>query len=159
MVRIAFLAVAQAHQYLHWLPAALELSKRRGVRVHVLCPSWAGLRFIRKYDRKRRLRLIWTPVQREKIGLFDLPRRRIFHQKYDWLLRRYRVVVTTETTSTRLRRDPKFRAKLIRIRHGAGDTATRVDDERLRDFDLSLVGFSDGELDKLLARPLYYYHV
>jgi len=29
---------------------------------------------------------------------------------------------------------------LIRIRHGVGDAATRVDDQRIRDFDLSLVG-------------------
>ena len=144
MLKVGFLALAQAHQHLHWLPAALELSRRPGVRVDVLCPSRAGLRFIRGFDPERRLRLVWLPSQWDD-GLFDLPSRKRVHTLYRWLFRRYPVLVTTESTSARLRDDPKFRSILIRIRHGVGDTATRVDDERLNQFDLSLVG---GEKDK-----------
>ena len=55
------------------------------------------------------------------------------------------MLVTAESTSVRLRDDPRFNSKLIRIRHGVGDAATRLDDERIRAFDLSLVG---GEKDK-----------
>jgi len=64
---------------------------------------------------------------------------------YGWLFRRYPVLVTTETTSARLMLSPKFRSALVRIRHGAGDTATRIDDRRIRLFDLNLVG---GEKDR-----------
>ena len=143
-MKIGFLALAQAHQHLHWLPAALELARRPGVRVHVLCPSRAGLKFIRGFDPERRLRLIWTPAQ-VRDGLFDLPPRKRVQRFYRWLFRRYPVLVTTESTSVRLRDDPKFQSALIRIRHGVGDAATRVDDTRLDRFDLSLVG---GEKDK-----------
>ena len=144
MNTIAFLALAQAHQHLHWLPAALELSRRPGVRVDVLCPSRAGLKFIRGFDPKRRLNLVWIPAQWSD-GLFDLPSRKRVHTLYRWLFRRYPVLVTTESTSARLRDDPKFHSSLIRIRHGVGDTATRVDDTRLDQFNLSLVG---GNKDK-----------
>ena len=143
-VKIGFLALAQAHQHLHWLPAALELAGRPGVRVDVLCPSRAGLRFIRSYDPERRLRLVWTPAD-WRDGLFDLPPRKRVQRMYGWLYRRYPILVTTESTSARLREDPKFRSALIRIRHGVGDAATRLDDRRLDKFDLSLVG---GEKDK-----------
>ena len=143
-MKIGFLALAQAHQHLHWIPAALELASRPGIEVHVLCPSRAGLKFIRSFDPERRLRLIWTPVAWHD-GLFDLPPRKWVQFAYGWLFRRYPLLVTTETTSVRLRDNPKFRSKLIRIRHGAGDAATRVDDSRLGQFDLSLVG---GEKDK-----------
>lgn len=142
-VKIGFLALAQAHQHMHWLPAALELA-RQGVRVDVLCPSRAGLRFIRSFDPEGRLRLIWTPFP-WRDGLFHLPPRRRVLQLYRWLFRRYPILVTTESTSARLRKDPRFRSALIRIRHGVGDAATRVDDTRLDQFDLSLVG---GEKDK-----------
>lgn len=144
MTRIGFLALAQAHQHLHWLPAALELARRDGVAVDVLCPSRAGLAFIRSFDPERRLRLMWIPAQ-WRDGLFDLPPRKRVQILYRWLFRRYPVLVTTESTSARLRDDPKFRSALIRIRHGVGDTATRIDDTRLDQFDLSLVG---GDKDK-----------
>ena len=144
LVKVGFLALAQAHQHLHWLPAALELARRPGVKVDVLCPSRAGLGFIRSFDPKRSLRLIWTPAS-WRDGLFELPPRKRVHKRYGWLFRRYPILVTTESTSVRLRRDPRFKSKLIRIRHGVGDAATRIDDQRIRHFDLSLVG---GEKDK-----------
>src|ERR1700741_1308515 len=144
MTKIRFLGLAQAHRPPPWLPAALELAGRPGVSVDVLCPSRAGLKFIRSFDPERRLKLIWLPAQ-WRAGLFDLPSRKRVHTLYRWLFRRYPVLVTTESTSARLREDPKFHSALIRIRHGVGDTATRVDDTRLDQFDLSLVG---GDKDK-----------
>lgn len=151
-MKIGFLALAQAHQHLHWLPAALELARRPGVRVDVLCPSRAGLHFIRSFDPERRLRLMWIPAQLSD-GLFDLPSRKRVQTIYRWLFRRYPVLVTTESTSARLREDPKFHSALIRIRHGVGDTATRVDDTRLDQFDLSLVG-GDKDKRRLIAAGL-----
>lgn len=144
VMRIGFLALSQAHQHLHWIPAALELAGRPGVRVDVLCPSRAAIRFIRSYDPDRRLRMIWTPASFTD-GLFVLPPRKRVQKYYGWLFRRYPVLVTTESTSVRLRDDPKLRSALVRIRHGVGDAATRLDDERVKQFDLSLVG---GEKDK-----------
>jgi hypothetical protein len=114
------------------------------VRVDVLCPSRSGLRLIRRYDPSGSLRLIWTPSSL-KDGLFDVPPRRLTQWLYWWLYARYPVLVTTETTSTRLRRFPGFRSKLVRIRHGAGDAATRLDDPRIAQFDLTLVA---GDKDK-----------
>jgi hypothetical protein len=86
MNTIAFLALAQAHQHLHWLPAALELSRRPGVRVDVLCPSRAGLKFIRGFDPKRRLNLFGFRHS-GRDGLFDLPSRKRVHTLYRWLFR------------------------------------------------------------------------
>ena len=126
------------------MPAALELAKRPGVRVDVLCPSRANLRFIKSYDPEGLLRPVWIPAQ-IRDGLFNLPSRKLVHALYGWLIRRYPVLVTTETTSIVLKDDPKFKSLLVRIRHGAGDAATRIDDDRVRKFDLSLVG---GEKDK-----------
>ena len=110
----------------------------------MLCPSRANIRLIQSYDPTRSLRTIWLPAQL-KDGLFDVPSRKRVQKRYAWLFRRYPALVTTETTSTRLKDDPRFRALLIRIRHGVGDAATRLDDERVKRFDLSLVG---GHKDK-----------
>lgn len=151
-MRIGFLALSQAHQHLHWIPVALELARKPGIRVDVLCPSRAGIRFIRRYDPDRRLRPIWTPAGFAD-DLFELPPRKRVQRLYGWLFRRYRLLVTTESTSARLRDDPGFRAAMVRIRHGVGDTATRIDDQRLRDFDLSLVG-GDKDKRRLLAAGL-----
>lgn len=143
-MRIGFLALTQAHQYLHWIPAALELARQPGIRVDVLSPSRAAIRFIRRFDPDRLLRMVWTPASVAD-GLFSLPPRKRVQVLYGWLFRRYPVLVTTESTSARLRDDPRFRSALVRIRHGVGDAATRVDDGRVKHFDLSLVG---GEKDK-----------
>lgn len=143
-MRIGFLALSQAHQHLHWIPAALELARQPDLRVDVLCPSRAAIRFIRSYDLERRLRILWTPASLSD-GLFALPPRKRVQVLYGWLFRRYPILVTTESTSARLREDPRFHSMLVRIRHGVGDAATRLDDERVKQFDLSLVG---GEKDR-----------
>ena len=105
MIKIGFLALAQAHQHLHWLPSALELARRPGVRVDVLCPSRAGLDFIRTFDPEKRLRLIWIPAQ-WRDGLFDLPPRKRVQMLYRWLFRRYPVLITTEFDQRAAARGP-----------------------------------------------------
>lgn len=122
MIKIGFIAVSQAHQFLHWIPAALELSRREGVRVEVLSGSRACLDFVRGYDRDGLLNLVHlrTPSFRRD-GLFSPPPRWLtlyFH----W--RRFQhndLIVTTESTSVLLKRRTPFNKPMVRLRHGAGD--------------------------------------
>ena len=48
--KILFLAISQAHQFLHWLPAALRLAREPGTSVTVASASPAALDFLRSYD-------------------------------------------------------------------------------------------------------------
>lgn len=121
-IRIGFLAISQAHQYLHWLPAALRLAREPGVEVTVLGTTDAGLDYIRSYDPQRLLRLdkLWVPWSRAD-GLFiPPPRRQALLINYA-RIRRFPILVTTENTSAILRRLPGFRSRLVLIKHGAGD--------------------------------------
>ena len=98
---IAFLAVAQAHQHLHWLPAALRLAREPGVRVTVLSPSRAALNFIRGHDPDRILRLRWLPTPSlRRDGLFTPPKRRLTLLLHHRTIGRFGTIVTTETTSS-----------------------------------------------------------
>ena len=73
---IAFLAISQAHHFLHWLPAALRLAAEPGVRVTVLVSTSGGGDFIRSYDPENRLRIeqLSAPSLRRH-GLFTPPLR------------------------------------------------------------------------------------
>lgn len=73
---VAFLAISQAHQFLHWLPAALRLAGQPGVNVTVLVSSEAGQEFIRSYDPENRLHIkrLRAPSVRSH-GLFTPPER------------------------------------------------------------------------------------
>lgn len=146
MTDIAFLAIAQAHQHLHFLPAALRLAREPGVRVYVLSPSRAGLAFIRSYDPDRTLRLRWLPMRTNKRrdGLFTPPKRRKTLRMYRRYVGWFPTIVTTETSSGILKTFPEFRSRLIEIKHGAGDRAAGYIDEHLA-YDLILVA---GEKDK-----------
>lgn len=137
--QIAFLAVAQAHQFPHWLPAALRLSQEPDVEVTVLSASAAGLEFVRSYDPDGRLRLrrLWSlPIRRD--SLFTPPGRRLS------LLLNYRTIashptlVTTETSSALLYRIPGFRSRIIHLKHGAGDREGGYNPKHAH-FDLTLV--------------------
>lgn len=142
-VRIGFLALSQAHQVFHWLPAALRLAREPGVDVTVLSPSRAGLEFIRSYDPEQTLQTRWLAVPSRKDGLFRHPNRGRVLALWGWYLRRWPTLVTSESTSVRLRRGS--RPRMIRIRHGAGD-GTRVFDPRITRFDLTLVaGYKDKQ--------------
>jgi CDP-glycerol glycerophosphotransferase (TagB/SpsB family) len=122
MIKIGFVAVSQAHQFLHWIPAAIELGRREGVRVQVLSSSRACLEFVRHYDPDGLLELVHLPTPSfHRDGLFSPPPRWLtlyFH----W--RRFQqndLIVTTESTSVFLKRRTPFNKPMVRLRHGAGD--------------------------------------
>jgi len=142
---IAFLAISQAHQFLHWLPAALRLAKEPDVRVTVLVSSQAGVDFIRGYDPDNHLHIerLWAPSVRPH-GLFNPPLRVPVLLLNAPTISRYSTIVTTETTSSLLRRLPRFRSSLIHLKHGAGDREGGYNAKHAG-FDLTLV---NGPKDK-----------
>lgn len=150
---IAFLAIAEAHQIYHWLPAALELARRSGVRVSVLSPSDTMLDLIGSYDPEGRLepvRLTRPPLQPD--SLFRQPSRFATLLLNHRRIARYPVIVTTEISSARLRHMPGFSSRMIHIKHGAGDREGGYKKGHAA-FDLTIVG---GEKDRrrLIARGL-----
>lgn len=153
MIRIAFLAISQAHQFLHWLPAALRLAREPGVEVTALGASKAGLEFVRSYDPhgSLRIRKLWVPSLRRD-GLFSPPKRRLTLLMHYAAIRRFPTIVTTETTSSLLYRLPGFASKVIHLKHGAGDREGGYNPKH-RYFDLTLV---NGEKDRqrLIERGL-----
>jgi hypothetical protein len=139
MREIAFLAISQAHQYLHWLPAALRLTEDSGVRVTVLVSTRAGAEFIRAHDPENRLQIkrLWAPpIHRD--GLFTPPPRWLPLLLNARAISRYPTIVTTEITSSMLYRLPGFRSRMIQIKHGAGDREGGYK-RRHAHFDLTLV--------------------
>ena len=153
MLRIAFLAISQAHQFLHWLPAALRLAREPGVEVTILGTSAAGLDFVRSYDPDRllRVRKLWVPSLKRD-GLFSPPKRRLALLMHHREIGRYPVIVTTETTSSLLYRLPGFSSRIVHLKHGAGDREGGYNPKH-KHFDLTLV---NGAKDKarLIARGL-----
>ncbi|WP_037499718.1 CDP-glycerol glycerophosphotransferase family protein [Sphingomonas jaspsi] len=155
MLRIGYLAFAQAHQHLHWIPGALALARRPGVAVDVLSASRANLDFIRRFDPDGLLRLRYLPVPHRRDGLFDVPPRAISALLWHPRLARYDALVTTETTSSVLKRLPWFKVPMIHLKHGAGDSVVGYNAKH-RHFDLTLVnGEKDRErlIEKGLAGP------
>ena len=153
MIRIAFLAIAQAHQHLHWIAAARALAARDGVEVSVLGSSRAGLELIRGFDPDRRLKLVHLPTpSRTPDGLFTPPRRRLTALLHHPRLMRFDAIVTTETTSSVLKQIPWFRVPLIHLKHGAGDSEVGYNPKH-SEFDFTLV---NGPKDKarLIAKGL-----
>ena len=153
MLRIAFLAISQAHQFLHWLPAALRLAREPGVEVTVLGASAAGLEFICSYDSERllRIRKLWVPSLRRD-GLFSPPKRRLTLLLHFRTIGHYPIIVTTATTSSLLYRLPGFSSRIVHIKHGAGDREGSYSPKH-KHFDLTLV---NGPKHKaaLIARGL-----
>ena len=151
--RIAFLAISQAHQFLHWLPAALRLAERPEVEVTVLVSSRAGLDFIRSYDPERRLRIkrLWAPSLRRH-GLFTPPKRRSVLLLNAWSIARYPTIVTSEVTSSLLNRIPGFRSQIIQVKHGAGDREGGYKAKHAS-FDLTLVS-GPKDRQRMIERKL-----
>lgn len=143
---IAFLAIAEAQQLFHWLPAALELARRPDVRVTILSPSDATLALVADHDRDGRLvpvRLRRPPLSPPD-SLFRQPSRLATLLLNARLIGRFPTLVTTEISSAWLRHLPGFRSRLVLIKHGAGDREGGYK-TRHRDFDLTLVA---GEKDR-----------
>ena len=153
MIRIGFLALAQAHQHLHWIPAALALARRPGVTVDVLASSKANLAFIRRFDPDGLLTLVHLPFpQAGSDGLFNPPKRRGTALLHHLRLMRYDALVTTETSSSVLKRLPWFRVPMIHLKHGAGDAEVGYNDKHGR-FDLTLVNGAKDNV-RLIERGL-----
>ncbi|BBD96852.1 glycosyl transferase [Sphingobium amiense] len=137
---IAFLAIAEAQQLYHWLPAALELARRPDLRVSVLSPSDAILDLVAGYDpdglllRKRLKRPPFSPPD----SLFRQPSRLATLLLNYRAIARFPAIVTTEISTAWLRRVPGFASRLILIKHGAGDREGGYK-SRHADFDLTLV--------------------
>ena len=150
---IAFIAITQAHQFLHWLPAALRLTAEPNVRVTVLVSTRDGADFIRSFDPERLLRIecLWAPAG-GRDGLFDPPARLPVLLLNARKIARFPVIVTTETTSSWLRRLPGFRSRMVHLKHGAGDREGGYNAKHAG-YDLTLV---NGPKDKqrLIERGL-----
>jgi hypothetical protein len=145
-IDIAFLAIAEAQQLFHWLPAALELARRPGVRVTILSPSDAMVALVADYDQDGRLfpvRLRRPPFSPPD-SLFRQPSRLATLLRNARVIGRFPTLVTTEISSAWLRPLPGFRSRLVLIKHGAGDREGGYK-ARHRDFDLTLVA---GEKDR-----------
>lgn len=150
---IAFLAIAEAHQIYHWLPAALALSRRAGVKVHVLSPSTMILDLVASYDPERALNLIrLRRPPSSPDSLFRQPSRFLTLMLNYRAIRRFPLLVTTEISSGWLRTIPGFSSRMVQIKHGAGDREGGYK-ARHSAFDLTLVA---GEKDRrrLIGRGL-----
>ncbi|WP_420143616.1 glycosyl transferase [Sphingobium sp.] len=144
-VDIAFLAIAEAQQLYHWLPAALELSRRPDVRVSILSPSDQILALVRSYDPDARLNFVRLRCALPMPdSLFRQPSRLVTLLLNHRTIAEFPILVTTEISSAWLRRLPGFRSRLILIKHGAGDREGGYK-KRHADFDLTLVA---GEKDR-----------
>ena len=153
MTRIAFLALAEAHQHLHWIPAALQLAERPGVQVDVLGVSRAGLALVKRFDPEGQLRVVQLSLPgRRPDGLFVHTPRKLSVLLHHLRLMRYDAIVTTETSSGVLKRLPWFSVPMIHLKHGAGDSEVGYNDKH-RLFDLTLVnGAKDRQ--RLVAKGL-----
>jgi hypothetical protein len=152
-IRIAFLAISQPHQYLHWIATALRLADESDVELTVFVSTEAGMEFIRSYDPKGKLTLrrlrqppmsegaLFSPPPRVPTLLLNLDR-----------LWDFDFIVTTETTSGLLRRVPGFRPRLLLIKHGAGDREGSYNPKH-RYFDRVLVN-GDKHREALIERKL-----
>ena len=153
MTRIAFLALAEAHQHLHWIPAALRLADEPGVSVDVLGPSAAGLALVKRLDPGAKLRLVhlaapWTRHD----SLFARPRRKLTALVHHLRLMRYDAIVTTETSSAVLKQLPWFTVPMIHLKHGAGDSEVGYNPKHSA-YDLNLVN-GPKDRERLIAKGL-----
>ena len=144
-IDIAFIAISQAHQFAHWLPAALRLAQEPDVAVTVLASTSAGADYIRSFDRAGHLHvklLRWFGEPQDP--LFEPPPRIPILLLNAATFARFPLLVTTETTSSWLRSLPGFRSRMIHLKHGAGDREGGYDPKHAN-FDLTLV---NGPKDK-----------
>ncbi|CAN5389331.1 glycerophosphotransferase [soil metagenome] len=153
MKKIAFLALAQAHQLFHWLPAALCLARDGDMQVSILSPSAKLRTLIARHDPDGLLHHISLrrPTLRSD-SLFCMPPRQATLLLNYPTIAAFDYIVTTEITSSALRNVPGFRSRMILIKHGAGDREGGYK-QRHANFDLTLVA---GEKDKtrMIARGL-----
>lgn len=153
MAKIAFLAISEAHQIFHWLPGALQLARAYPIEVTVLSPSRRMLEFIDSFDTEKRLslqKLRKPPFSPD--SLFQLPSRlAVLLMNYD-RLSLFPYIATTEVSSAHLRRIPGFSARMIHLKHGAGDREGGYN-PRHAAYDLTLV-MGEKDRARLIERGL-----
>lgn len=153
MQKIAFLAISEAHQVFHWLPGALKLAQSHDVEVSILSPSRSMLEFVASFDPANNL--ILRELRKPPFSqatLFHLPSRlAVLLLNYD-RISDYRYIATTEVSSGHLRRIPGFSAKMIHLKHGAGDREGGYN-PRHAAYDLTLV-MGEKDRDRLISRGL-----
>ena len=155
--RVCFLYIAQAHQTLHSLSAAVELARSRpDIRVDVAATSQPVL----DYARKAAEALGPAPVGWRLLGPAwlrgvrlgdDVPPKVPMLLANAGALGGYDVIVAPERTTAMLRRLAPH-ARLVYSQHGAGDRAGPFE-PRLRQFDLVFVA-GRKQRDRIVAEGL-----
>jgi hypothetical protein len=140
VARVLFLYIAQAHQTLHSLPAALALARRRpDIAVDVAATTPAAL----DYAWRTACRLPPAPIRWRLLGPAwlrdlrlgdDVPPKLPMLAANAALLGGYDVIVAPERTTAALRR-LGVKARLVYTQHGAGDRKGPFE-PRLKRFDL-----------------------
>lgn len=119
----------------------------------MLSPSRAILDFIASLDSENSLilhKLHAPPFSPD--SLFDLPSRLAVLLMNYRRIASYRYIATTEVSSAHLRRIPGFSARMIHLKHGAGDREGGYN-PRHAAYDLTLV-MGEKDRDRLIARGL-----
>jgi hypothetical protein len=155
---VCFLYIAQAHQVLHSLSAAVELARRcRNIRVDVAATSRDVLTYAQQITDQlggapigfRLLGPAWLRSWRDAGGA-PLKMPMLAANAHD--LAGYDVIVTPERTTAALRRFGVGRSKLVYTQHGAGDRAGPFE-PRLGRFDLVFAA-GQKQRDRMVASGL-----
>lgn len=157
-LRVCFLYIAQKHQVLHSLSAAVELARHRNdVEVEVAATSPAQIEFARALVAK----LGGAPMGWRVLGprwLSQLsngdgtPPKVPMLLANAWALNRYDAIVAPERTTAALRLFGVGHPKLVYTQHGAGDRGGPFE-PRLRQFDLVFAA-GPKQRDRMLAENL-----
>jgi hypothetical protein len=138
---VGFLYIAQAHQVLHSISAAVELARARpDVDVHVLATQEDGLSYARSIvEALGGAPLAWSLLGPDWLRGAHRPGQAPLKVPMlaanAWRLRRFDILVAPERTTTALRWLGPKRQKLVYTQHGAGDREGPFE-KRLAMFDL-----------------------
>lgn len=155
---VCFLYIAQAHQVLHSLSAAVELAQRcPDVKVDVACTSPSVLAYARSLTERLGgapigFRLLGPGWLRQCPGGDGTPPKLPMLAANARMLSDYDVIVTPERTTAALRSLGVTRPKLVYTQHGAGDRAGPFE-PRLGRFDLVFAA-GDKQRDRMLREGL-----
>lgn len=144
--QIAFLALGQAHQLLHILGPAKELT-RRGIKVQLFVSTyWHEIMVTRLAPEllPNMHKLGNWSSEKPKAPIDRAPARILSLLMNINRLIKFDMIVVPERTSTWLKRSGLYKGQLAHIPHGAGDRE-RSFESRLRFFDLV---FSNGEKNR-----------
>jgi len=146
-------AIGGSHQFAHFLPVAARLAERETVDVRIFAPTPEDAHELAELA-------VTIGVLLPPVTIMELPRafKAVVPRKMAKLarllawarqLRQCEAILSTERTSTILKRLPGRCPPLIHIPHGAGDRAVGFED-RFRFFDLVLVA-GPKDRDRLVA--------